>query len=115
MTAQREDLTIEQGATFKQRFIWQDVSGTPVNLSSASAKMQIRQSPYSDVVLEELSTANDRIVMDADGNIDLQLDPIDNLSLTFTAAVYDILITIDPIITRLVYGKVHLVKPVTQL
>lgn len=61
--AGRVNLCIEQGATFVQTISWSDkATGVPVDISTASLRMQIRDTVESATVLIELSTGNGRII-----------------------------------------------------
>jgi hypothetical protein len=113
MPAKYEHLTIEQGRTFKQRFIWQDENGIPIDLSAASAKMQLRASVGSETVLLELSTDTGNIVLDAHGNIDLEADPNDTWPLDLKEAVYDLIVTTGSIVTALARGRVTIIHAIT--
>lgn len=52
------DLTIEQGATFRQVFRWQDKSKQPFDLTGFTAKLMMRQSVASPSTLKTLTTEN---------------------------------------------------------
>lgn len=74
MTAAELNFTaIEQGATFNEVLTLTDNDGAAIDLTGVTAKMQVRQS-YSSPVLVELSTTNGRIVIDAEtGQITLTI------------------------------------------
>ena len=57
------DLTIEQGATFRQVFRWQDKSKQPFDLTGFTAKLMMRQSVASPSTLKTLTTENGGIVL----------------------------------------------------
>ncbi len=52
MSAGRYDITLEQGATFDLPLRYRAPSGTPVDLTGYSAKMQVREAPASAVFVE---------------------------------------------------------------
>ncbi len=56
MSAGRYDITIEQGATFDLPLRYRAPSGTPVNLTGWTAKLQAREAPNSAVICEFNST-----------------------------------------------------------
>jgi len=61
--AGRVNFCIEQGATFLKVLSWYDKStGVPIDVSTASLRMQIRDTVESATVLIELSTGNGRII-----------------------------------------------------
>jgi hypothetical protein len=62
--AGRVNFCIEQGATFLKTLSWYDKStGVPIDVSTATLRMQIRDTVASTTVIIELSTANGRIVL----------------------------------------------------
>lgn len=65
-------LTIYQGATFRKRLTWKALSGTPIDLTGCTARMQVRSEVESDAVLLSLTTENSGITLGgATGTIDL--------------------------------------------
>jgi hypothetical protein len=62
-----------QGSTFKKRLSWNQ-NNIPTNLTGYTAKMQIRSSYNSPIVIE-LSTENSRIILGGiNGTIDLKIE-----------------------------------------
>ena len=43
MAAGLYDITIEQGATFQMNLTWKDSTGSPVNITGYTARMQVRE------------------------------------------------------------------------
>jgi len=143
MAATRQDLIFEIGADspFPNQFTWSTDDGTPIDISGATIKMEIRASVGSDVILT-LSTANGRITITDSTVINLNVDAADMLdslvdtltrtgtvtagviegTLTDTVvsasgylAVYDLKITLtDGLVTRLMYGDVCFSREITQ-
>lgn len=64
MTAIRQDITIEQGADFDRPFFLTDAAGNPVDITGASAAMQIRVAPGDPTALLTLSTAAGTLLVD---------------------------------------------------
>jgi len=62
MSAGRYNILMEQGATFSLPLVYQDSTGTPVDLTTYTAILQVRKNPSSPVILE-LSTANGGITL----------------------------------------------------
>ena len=86
------NLTLQQSATCLLSFEWLDDQGQPIDLTGCTAKMHLRQS-FGTALLLELSTENDRIVLaGATGIITLQLDPAATAEMTVSAGVYDLLV-----------------------
>jgi len=143
MTATRQDVIFEIGADspFPNYFTWSTDDDTPINISGATIKMEIRASVDSAVILT-LSTANGRITITDSTVINLNVDAadmldslVDTLTRTGTVtagviegvltntvvsakgylAVYDLKITlIDGSVTRLMYGDVCFSREITQ-
>lgn len=115
MAAITYDLSIEQGAEFTKRFVWKDSTGTPVNLSGYTARMQIRPTVGSDTVLLELTTQNGRIALGGSaGTIDLIMGATVTAGLT-RGGVYDLELvqTVDDVV-RFAEGAVTVSKEVTR-
>ena len=109
-------LTIRQGATWCQSVIWKDSNGTPINLTGYIARMQVRPTVQSPVVIIELTTENGRIVLGgAAGTIDLELDADATAAITQTSGVYDLeLESSDGTVTAILEGRVKIVQEVTR-
>ena len=52
MKAGRYDIVLEQGATFDLPVNYSDSTGQPINLSSYSARLQAREAPHTQVLVE---------------------------------------------------------------
>ncbi len=116
MTAATHDFEIEQGATLIKPLVWKDDSGVPRNLTGFAARMQIRKSPSNGIVLFELSTANEKIVIaPIDGKVTLIFSAEDTAEMTWSRGVYDLeLIASNGFVTRLLQGMVSVSKEVTR-
>ncbi len=126
MPAAKRNLTIEQGATWRESFALLQPApvGTPIadllpiDITGYSARMQIRPDYASATVLAELTPANAGIsITPATGKIDLYISAADTAALTFTdtAAVYDLeLIEPGGDVIRLLKGSVTLSPEVTK-
>ena len=66
---------------------------TPVNLSTWSAKMQIRPRDGDPTVLLELSTDNGKISLTLNGEVLCTISPNDSASYSAKRAVYDIILS----------------------
>ena len=106
------NITLYQGATFTRQLIWKDENDALVDLTSYTARMQIRKKIDGDL-LETLTTENGGITLGgAAGTIDLLI------SATATAlidnnGIYDLELITGSTVTRLVKGSVTLDREVT--
>jgi len=119
MTAVRENLVIEQGATFEFNISWmQSDETTPVDITGFTARMHIRGDIDESATLLELTTENSRIVLGGTaGTVQLLITATDTAALAFTEGVYDLELvdtggTGD--VTRLTYGGVEVRFEVTR-
>lgn len=116
MTAAAYDFVIEQGATLDKTFVWKDSTGTVINLSGYTARMQIRQTVGSSTILLELTTLNNRIIITpGQGKIQLLVAAADTGAITWQRGKYDLeLVSSTGVVTRLLYGDVEVSKEVTR-
>ncbi len=107
---------LNQGATYSKQFVWKDGSGTPVNLTSYTARMQVRQSVSAPDVLLELTTENGRISLGgALGTINLTLTAAVTAPIAWRRGRYDLeLIAPDGAVTRFLEGQVVVSREVTR-
>lgn len=114
----RENITIRQGSTFTHVFEITDANGI-VDLTGASARMQIRTSINSPEFLIELTTANGRVVLThALGLVSLVINSDDTAALE-SSGYYDLEIVLpdapDPdLVYRVREGRVTLLKNTTR-
>lgn len=118
--AARLDLIIEKGSTFSKVFIWKtkdSQSGqlTPVDLTGYKARLQVREDYDSLVVLFNLTTENNLILIEPLlGKITINI-PADYSSLVTTSyGVWDIELYQDTYVERLLEGRVKLTPEVTR-
>lgn len=126
MAAGRYSFTIEQGSTLNLELQYKDSSGNPINLTSYSAKMQIRPSVASSTVYITLSSSlaadgtglnfsgSNGTTPPTSGSIAIYVSSASSSLLTFDTGVYDLEITSGSIVTRILEGQVKLSKEVTQ-
>lgn len=110
------NLTIEQGATFAPPVItWSLSSGTPVDLTGWTAKLQIRPSVDSDILLIELNTENSRITLGGvAGTVQLSIAASDTALFDWNQGTYDLYLYNGSYAKRFLYGNVKVVKAVTR-
>lgn len=116
MQAASFDLTIEQGATFRQLFRWQDKLKNPFDLTGFTAKLMMRQSVASPLTLMVLTTENGGITLGGQtGSITIFIDPSVTSRLRWELAVYDMeLYAPNGDVYRLVEGQVIVSPAVTR-
>lgn len=110
-------LTIYQGATFSKVLTLKNSAGTPINLTGAVARMQVRTTTEALTTLIELNGTNHRadITNAAGGEITLKISAADTAALNFNTGVYDLEIQYsDGTVDRILQGSVVLSKEVTR-
>ncbi len=113
------DLEINQGGTFTLTLIWQDSNKTAIDISGRSARMHIRATHSSPVVLVELTSDNNRITLGgATGTILLTLTAEETSLIDWTFAVYDLELFYDDsgteIVDKIIGGNITVVQEVTK-
>jgi hypothetical protein len=126
MSAGRYDIVLEQGATFDLPLRYLDNAGTPVNLSSYSARMQVREAPDSVLLVEFNSalTANGAIFMNgaaedrsdgANGNIRVFMSAANSAALPRFSGRYDLeLVDSSSYTIRLLEGQFRVEPEITR-
>lgn len=105
-------LVIKQGDTLHLEILWTDSEGAPVDMTGCSARMQLRVTPTSAVVLD-LSTENGRIALAA-GAITLDVDAATMQGLTCEAGSFDLQVTYaDGRVATILGGKFRVIPDVT--
>ena len=126
MAAGRYSFLVEQGATKQFEIVYSDSTGTPVDLTGYTAKMQIRPYAGSDEVyvtltntiqpngtglnLNGLSGTNPY----SSGSIGVTIAASVTEDFNFGEASYDLELTSGTIVYRILEGKVKLSKEVTK-
>jgi FlaG/FlaF family flagellin (archaellin) len=113
MTAGKYDFIIEQGATFRKVFRWQQSDGEPVDLTGVTAKMQAWDNDHRNKLID-FNTEGD-ISIDADaGEVTVELPDSVTSALTFDIARYDLKLTSpNTDKTRLIQGRIRLSRQET--
>jgi hypothetical protein len=89
MSAGAYDITCEQGVTFNRTLTVKDSNGDARDLSTYTARMQVRRTTGSSDTIVELTTENSRISLNSSGQITLSLPATVTASLT-DGGVYDL-------------------------
>jgi hypothetical protein len=113
MPAAQYDLLIEQGATFEQEFIWKDSTGTPIDLSTYTARMKIRQLKTDTEIVSLTSSSG--ITLTSGGSITILISATATAALPTCRARYDLELQ-DALgtVTRLLQGDVEISAEVTR-
>lgn len=116
MAAATYNFVIEQGTTLAKTLIWNDSTGNPVNLSGYTARMQVRQSVTSSVVLLELTTTAGTItITPLTGTIVLSFSATTTADITWRHGKYDLeLVASNGVVTRLIEGQIDISPEVTR-
>lgn len=128
MSAGKYSFTIEQGSTLNFELQYKNATGSAINLSGYSGKMQIK-SNYADNSPTIYLTLSSSLQADgtglnfsgsngstptASGSIGVFISAATSSLLTFDTALYDLEITSGSIVTRILEGQVKLSKEVTR-
>lgn len=118
--AAKHNIVIEQGATFPLYVTWNDPDGSPIDLTGARVRLQVRQTPASTAKLVDFDSA--ALVagqtigpLNTTGVISIKLSAALTAPLTFTLAEWDLVITLaGGEVTRLLEGKASVSPSVTR-
>lgn len=111
------NLKIYRGASFYKLVTWKQGDPlTPVDLTGCTARMQVRRSIDSDVVLKTFTTENDTIVLGGeDGTIRYAIMDAEETADFDTDGVYDLeIVFADGTVVRRLYGDVKTSQEVTR-
>lgn len=87
----------------------------PVDLTGYMARMQIREKVGSDVVIDELTTENGKIIIDAeDASIRIEIPASTTQNYNFTTAVYSLEIIRNSVVIPFLVGNLTLQREVTR-
>lgn len=126
MAAGKYSFVIEQGATTNVQINWTDASGSAIDLTGYSARMQIRPSVESSQIFLSLSSSlqsdNTGINLSGSnfntplqsGSLAIYISAASSSLLNFGEAFYDLELERQGEVTRLLEGKIKLSKNVTR-
>lgn len=126
MAAAKYSFVIEQGATLDFQIDWTDNSGSAIDLTGYSARMQIRPQVESDAVYISLSSdlqpdgtginlnGSNGLQPLESGSIGVFISAYSSSLLNFDKAVYDLEMVSGTYVVRLMEGYVNLSKNVTR-
>ena len=115
MPAARHDIRIEQGATFLLSIVWRDSAGIPLNLSGYTARMQGRVTVESGSTVFSLTTGGGGVILGAQGQVTVSMDPTATGALAILKGVYDLELEDGAgVVTRLLEGVFRVSQQVTR-
>jgi hypothetical protein len=131
MSAGRYSFTIEQGATVDFRIDYMDSDNVPIDLTDYQARMQIRTTVDSSIILCRLSSSllddgtglnmtpksGSVTLPKSSGSIGVYISAATSSAFTFSDARYDLEIysgSVNPYVVRILEGKIKLSKEVTR-
>jgi len=104
-------LRIQQGDTWALQIVWTNDDGSPVDMTGATAKMQLRTSVTSSTVVLELSSENGRITIGQAGRLDLQIAADDTAAMPTASGVYDLEVKFASGVVKKIIRGSYLVTP----
>ena len=112
------DITIKQGETWVREIVWEDATGTAIDITSYTAAMMARRKVADTSTLFSLSSAGASpaiIVGTTDGKFTVTISAAVSAALDFETAVYDFKVTsATSVVTYLIEGTITLSKAVTR-
>jgi hypothetical protein len=109
------NLNIEQGATWGHKVTWLEIdTNNPIDLTEYSARMQVRQYTYGDVIIE-LTSDNGKVVLGGTaGTIELALTAEETSSLPVGELKYDLELVKSTEVTRFLMGTITVDAEITK-
>ncbi len=86
MIAAEYDFEMQEGSVFDEYFIWKDSDGSPYDITSYTAKMEIRKNKADAAIIDEVTVS----VGTTDGRFDLDMTSVETRALAFDKAYYDL-------------------------
>jgi len=108
------DLEIEKGATFDPVIRYKKSDGSPVDITSWTAKMEIRELDEPNAVLDTLIQGDGIILGDALGTITFNITKARNIAYDWVTAQTDLFLNDGAKDYKIMYGNVLVVARVTQ-
>jgi hypothetical protein len=103
-----------QGSTFSQQLIW-SVDNEPVDLTTYTARMQVREKYKSPNFILNLTTENGAITLGGEeGTIDIDINSVATSEVVAKDYVYDLELVSSSVVTRLLEGKFIVTPEVTR-
>lgn len=114
--ATKLDLQMDQGATFEHQLTWKTESGTAIDLTGYTARMQVRTKVSATETIFDLTTENGFLELGGvAGTIIIKINNTMSSAVDELRGVYDLeLVSGAGFITRLVQGKLTIDPEVTR-
>lgn len=114
MVPGKYNIICPQGATFVKQLTY-TIDDVPVNLTGYTARMQVRESHSSAVIIVELTTENGRISLGGSaGTVNLLIDAITTAGIDDKEYVYDLELISGGNVYRIIEGKFIVTPEVTR-
>ena len=112
----KRDFIVPQGVTYPIKMRYLDSGGTPISLSGAQIRAQLRREADSSVVAIDCTLANGKAFLESNGwYFGFTLLPTDTAGIESTTYVYDLVVTkLDGDITRALQGTISLTPRITR-
>lgn len=118
MTANVVNIELDPAANTFIQYDWTDPStNLPIDLTGYTAKMQVREKSYNEIILLDFTSGNGKIVLGGTaGTIKILFAPSDTNTALWFKGVYDLYITktADGTVTRVAHGFVTILNQVTS-
>lgn len=114
MTPGKYNMICPQGATFAKQLTYA-IDGDPVDLTTYTARMQVREKHTSKTAVVSLTTENGGIALgDDEGTIDLYISDENTANISAKDYVYDLELISSGEVYRLLEGKFIVTPEVTR-
>ena len=115
MSAATYNFLCEQGATLQRTLQYQNDLEQTINLTGATARMQVRPEIDSSTIIIELTTTNNRLIINGvAGEIDILIDATTTATLPIGNYYYDLELVQGTFVTRLIEGRFFVKAEVTR-
>ena len=114
--SERHDIVIDQGADFELSVDWSNSDGSPVDMTGAVARMQVRETYSADSTLLDLDSGSKGGIALSDGTIDVTATPTQTAGLTAPIiAKYDLEVEFaGGSVRRVIHGNARIRPEVTR-
>lgn len=114
MTPGKYNFICPQGTTFSKQLTWK-IEDEPVDLTTYTARMQVREKHTSTKKILDLTTENSGISLGGiDGTIQIEINADDTADVVAKCYVYDIELVSSSNVTRLLEGQFIVTPEVTR-